>query len=417
MLPRVAPADRKLTYEELTPDEDLLTRDRQLSRRPPRDRHDGSPAAGAAARRVGRRQPPGRARGRPTARRGGGAAGALHLPEPARRRSCHRPRATVGRSGGCSTRASSTRSSTPSTASSSSRSCASTRPTCERSSRPRSPPAPTSRSSPTSCWRPADARRQGRPSAEDDMTSRRDDGHADRRHHGRSPASSPTPARDSRWCAPGRRRARTRLRRPRRQPPLSARRAARRSTGSERLHDAVRRGVRAGARSGRRAARHAAGALRPGARATRHPRRSRPAGSASATTRPSPRRSCASSCAAPPSWAAPRHARRRRARAASSTSPISRCGSRTAAVSVVHRRCLTGSRPAGIRRLLRHADLKGRGLDGRARDRGREACACSVSAACQGSEAARRGTVSTVPTPLVARSFCLHLVDLSAEPA
>ena len=92
---------------------------RRLPRRAPHDRHDGPAAAGQAARRERRGQPPGRAQRRPAARRGGRRPRALHLRQPADRRLARRARATAGRSGARSTRASCTASSTRSRASSS----------------------------------------------------------------------------------------------------------------------------------------------------------------------------------------------------------------------------------------------------------------------------------------------------------
>ena len=47
-----------------------------------------------------------------------------------------------------------------------------------------------------------------------------------------------------------------------------------------------------------------------------------------------------------------------------------------------------------LRRLLRHPDLEGRGVDDRSRHRGREACPRGVPAASQGPEAPRRGILS-----------------------
>ena len=128
VLPQVAPADRHLTYEELTPDESLLTEIGTYL--------DARRVIGTTVHLL-----PVRLRGvsvvvnlqaEPT-------AGLQRVEEevlqalytylnPLVGGDAHRPRRGAGRSGGCSTRASCTRSRTRSTASSSSRSCGSTRP-------------------------------------------------------------------------------------------------------------------------------------------------------------------------------------------------------------------------------------------------------------------------------------------------
>ena len=153
---RVAPADRRSTYEELMPDEELLS---EVAAYLDERRVIGTtvhllPVQAARRHRSSSTSRPSRT---PTSQRVEEevAPGPLHVPEPAGRRFADRPGKRLGVRPRCSTRASSTGSSTRSTASSSSRSCASTRPTSRPASRLRSPPAVTSRSSPMSCWRPA----------------------------------------------------------------------------------------------------------------------------------------------------------------------------------------------------------------------------------------------------------------------
>ena len=94
-------------------------RGRRIPRRAAADRHDGAAAAVQVPRPLRRRQPPGLPARRHRAGRGGRGARALHVPEPAGGRQRDRRRARAGRSAARSTRASSTASSTRSTASSS----------------------------------------------------------------------------------------------------------------------------------------------------------------------------------------------------------------------------------------------------------------------------------------------------------
>ena len=111
ILPRIDPANRRLTIDELTPDQNLLeTVARHLNAR----KVAGLPAparAGALARRIGRGQPRGFAARRRRADRARSVRRALRLPEPTDRWKRHGPE-RAGRSGVRSTRASCTRSST-----------------------------------------------------------------------------------------------------------------------------------------------------------------------------------------------------------------------------------------------------------------------------------------------------------------
>ena len=150
LVPRIYPADRRLDFAELMPEEDLLT---EVAEYLDERRLIGTTVELKPCRYRGlsrRRQPAGAPAGRHRARRGGRRARALHVPEPARRRQPDRPGRRAGRSGARSTRASSTASSMPSTASSSCASCACTRPTSRPASSRPSRPARTSCSSPTS---------------------------------------------------------------------------------------------------------------------------------------------------------------------------------------------------------------------------------------------------------------------------
>ena len=120
IVPRVDPADRRLHYDELVPDEDLLA---EVAAYLDERRLIGTTVQLLPCRFRGlsrRREPAGLAARRPRARRGGRRARALHVPQPARRRLRRPGPARAGRSAARSTRASSTASCTRSRASSSS---------------------------------------------------------------------------------------------------------------------------------------------------------------------------------------------------------------------------------------------------------------------------------------------------------
>ena len=131
--------------------------------------------------------------------------------------------------------------------------------------------------------------------------------------------------------------------------PLPARRTAG-ALPRRRLHDALRRRARARAGPGREPSRHAAGALRSRARTGRHPRPVDRMARPRATTRPSPRRSCASSCGRAAELGRLRGTHAGVELALKLNFPDLPCGSRTAAASFgpPRPRCPTPSPPAFV---------------------------------------------------------------------
>ena len=96
LVPRVEPADRRLSLTGADAGGGAAAGRRRLHRRAPADRHDGRAAAGALPRRVRGRQPAGVAEERPRPRAGGGRPRALHVPQPAHRRLDRGPRRGLG---------------------------------------------------------------------------------------------------------------------------------------------------------------------------------------------------------------------------------------------------------------------------------------------------------------------------------